>query len=183
MEKKKEEKEILVYSNCEEVELFINGVSQGKKKRNSQDFPAADLRWNASLEKGDNEIRAVGIKKIQGKKQEIVDEIKVGYQTESWNKPANIKVNITPIEQDLVRVDAIIVDEKGIHCLDARNFIRFEIAGDGRLIKNQGTRNGSLYVGASNGTASILVRTNGGKSVVAVKSDKLPTEYVNISMP
>ena len=33
-----EPKEILVYSNCPEVELFVNGVSQGRKKRNSQTF-------------------------------------------------------------------------------------------------------------------------------------------------
>lgn len=38
---KDDRKEILVYSNCDEVELFVNGVSQGVKRRNSQDYPAA----------------------------------------------------------------------------------------------------------------------------------------------
>ena len=34
-----EMKEILVYSNCPQVELIVNGVPQGIKKRNSQDYP------------------------------------------------------------------------------------------------------------------------------------------------
>ncbi len=51
-----EEKEILVYSNCPAVELFVNGQSQGVRKRNSQDFPAAGLRWNVKLAKGQNAL-------------------------------------------------------------------------------------------------------------------------------
>ena len=51
-----EEKEVLVYSNCQAVELFLNGESLGVRKRNSQDFPAAGLRWNVKFEKG--EIRS-----------------------------------------------------------------------------------------------------------------------------
>lgn len=55
-----EPKEILVYSNCPEVELFVNGTSQGRKKRNSQDFPAAGLHWDVALKEGDNQIEARG---------------------------------------------------------------------------------------------------------------------------
>ena len=71
-------KEILVYSNCDEVELFMNGVSQGVKKRNSQDYPAAGLRWNCVYEEGKNEIRAVAVKG----KTKITDEISQEYQTQ-----------------------------------------------------------------------------------------------------
>lgn len=68
---KGDRKEVLVYSNCETVELFVNGISQGVKKRNSQDYPAAGLRWNCVYEEGKNEIRAVA---IQGKTK-VTDEI------------------------------------------------------------------------------------------------------------
>ena len=40
-----EKRMVHVYSNCESVELFLNGQSLGVKKRDSQDFPAAGLRW------------------------------------------------------------------------------------------------------------------------------------------
>ena len=50
--KPEEMKEILVYSNCPQVELIVNGVPQGIKKRNSQDYPAAGLHWNCKLQAG-----------------------------------------------------------------------------------------------------------------------------------
>ena len=48
-----EAKEILVYSNCPEAELFVNGISLGRKKRDSQDYPAAGFHWNAVLKEGE----------------------------------------------------------------------------------------------------------------------------------
>lgn len=57
-----EPKEILVYSNCPAVELFVNGVSQGIKQRNSQDFPAAGLHWKCVLREGENQLKAVAVK-------------------------------------------------------------------------------------------------------------------------
>ena len=66
-----EEKEILVYSNCAAVELFVNGVSQGVKQRNSQDFPAAGLHWNCILKAGENNIKAVAVKGLgKGRSEE-----------------------------------------------------------------------------------------------------------------
>src|SRR5436305_13476363 len=41
---------VKVYSNCREVELFVNGKSAGAKRRNSADFPAAGLRWMVKLD-------------------------------------------------------------------------------------------------------------------------------------
>ena len=38
-----------VYSNCDRAELFLNGKSLGTKQRDSQDFPAAGLRWHCLL--------------------------------------------------------------------------------------------------------------------------------------
>jgi len=64
-----EEKLVKVYSNCAEVELFVNGRSSGIKKRNSQDFPAAGLRWLVKFREGENVLRAVGT-------NEISDEIR-----------------------------------------------------------------------------------------------------------
>ena len=82
--KTNEPKEYLVYSNCPEVELFVNGKSQGKRKRNSQDFPAAGLHWNVSLKEGMNEIEAISTT-INGK---ISDKITQEYQTAKWGKEA-----------------------------------------------------------------------------------------------
>lgn len=171
-----EEKEVLVYSNCQAVELFANGQSLGIRKRDSQDFPAAGLRWNVKFRKGENTLRAVAIEN----EEVVADELTFEYQTEKWGMAKAFLVNTTPVEDGIVEVNAQLVDEKGIRCLDSQEFIYFDIAGDGELIQNQGTASGSRKVQARNGRAQIKVRTHGGTSCVAVKADNVPTSFVTI---
>ncbi|NDV56115.1 glycoside hydrolase family 2 protein [Parabacteroides sp. 52] len=173
---KEEKKEILVYSNCPEVELFVNGVSQGKKKRDSQDFPAAGFHWYVPLIEGENTIRAIGSDK---KNSLIIDEIKQTYQTQKWGKEAEISLTATPLENDQVWIQAELKDAAGVRCLDSRQYIEFSLAGDGKLIQNQGTSTGSYRVQSYNGRACIKLERK-GKCVVAVKSDKLPSIFLSI---
>lgn len=173
---KEERKEILVYSNCDEVELFVNGVSQGVKKRNSQDYPAAGLRWNCLYQEGMNDIRAVGTKK----KVKVTDEIRQEYQTEKWGKETVCQVSVLPSKGDTATVEVQLVDANGVRCLDSKKRIAFELAGDGTLICNQGTSTGSRKLQAYNGRALIRVKTNGGKSCVAVKVEGLPTAFIEL---
>lgn len=170
-----EEKEVLVYSNCPSVELFVNGQSQGIRKRNSQDFPAAGLRWNVKFTKGQNTLRAV-----TAGKEALADELSFEYQTEKWGKEHAFQVTSTPKEDGIVEVEAQLVDSNGIRCLDSRVFVSFDIAGDGELIQNQGTATGSRKVQARNGRAQIRVRTHGGTSCVAVKADKVQTSFITV---
>lgn len=173
---KGDRKEVLVYSNCEEVELFVNGVSQGVKKRNSQDYPAAGLRWNCVYEEGRNDIRAVAVKG----KIEVTDEISQEYQTAKWGKEASMQLSVVSREGDTVLLEAQLFDKDGIRCLDSKKYIEFEQSGDGTLIQNQGTSTGSRKVQAYNGRARIKVKLNNGKSIVAVKSDNLPTVFLDL---
>ena len=168
-----EEKEVLVYSNCQAVELFLNGESLGVRKRDSQDFPAAGLRWNVKFKKGKNTLKAVA---VEGK-QTLNDELVFEYQTEKWGKETAFAVKTTPVGDGIVEVEAQLVDEKGTRCLDSRIFVYFDIAGDGELIQNQGTATGSRKVQARNGRAQIRVRTNQGTSCVAVKADGVQTSF------
>lgn len=173
-----ERKEVLVYSNCKEVELFVNGISQGKKQRDSREFPAAGLRWEVLLNAGKNEIKAIAVAKD---KTILEDEITVRYQTEKWGEEKRLLVSSEGMDEAFVLVKVSLVDEKGIPCLDSKKVIRFELAGDGELVKNQGTVSGSSKVQAANGTASIRVKRGSGKSVVAVKSENLDTQFVTIN--
>jgi beta-galactosidase len=172
-----ENKMIKVYSNCPEVELFVNGRSAGRKKRASQDFPAAGLRWLVRLRDGQNELRAVG---HQGG-VELTDRLALTYQTAKWDKPARLVLETSKTEGDVATVQVRCLDKKGVLCLDARNPVRFDVAGDGRLLDNLGTSTGARQVELYNGRALISLRLNQGVSVVSVSSKDLPTAVLNLS--
>ena len=166
-----EAKLVKVYSNCPTVELFVNGQSAGVKRRNSQDFPAAGLRWLVKFKEGENVVRAIGAG--------IVDEIRFVYQTAKWSKPAKLVLEELRAVDDVSTLEVRTLDEKGVLCLDARNFVRFAVAGDGRLIDNLGTSTTARKVELYNGRAMISVQRK-GKLVVSVSSEGLPTAFLNI---
>ncbi|SCW49451.1 glycoside hydrolase family 2 TIM barrel-domain containing protein [Mucilaginibacter sp. NFR10] len=171
-----EQKVIKVYSNCETAELFLNGKSCGIKKRNSQDFPAAGLRWVVTFKKGSNNIRVVA----QKGKATVTDEINQIYQTDKWDRPAKLIVEKIAEENGFATVQVKVLDKNGIQCLDAINWLSFSLSGDGILQDDLGTSGGSRKVQAYNGRATIKVQTQNGKSVVGVQSPGLQTVFINL---
>lgn len=166
--KPEEPREILVYSNCPEVELIVNGKSHGRKKRNSQDFPAAGLHWNVVLNEGDNSIEAIA---YDGKMR-LRDAIHQAYQTAVWGEPSEIRLTQTTLTADTVLIQAELVDNNGVRCLDAFNFIEFECTDKHALIQNQGTAHGSRRIQAANGLAAIRVKRGDMPVTVGARSGK-----------
>ncbi|WP_230471178.1 glycoside hydrolase family 2 TIM barrel-domain containing protein [Hymenobacter jejuensis] len=167
-----EQKMVKVYSNCEQAELFVNGRSYGVKKRNSQDFPAAGLRWLVTFDNSrENTIKVVA---RQGKTV-VQDEIQQRYQTDKWGKPAKLILEKTAEQNGLATVQVKLLDAHGVQCLDAVNWVSFSLSGDGQLLDDLGTSSGSRKVQVYNGRAVIRVKTNGGKSVVGVQSEGMAT--------
>ncbi|GAC1377663.1 MAG: hypothetical protein NVS3B25_10060 [Hymenobacter sp.] len=170
-----EKKMVKVYSNCDEAELFVNGKSYGLRKRNSQDFPAAGLRWLVELQ-ADNTLRVVARKG----KTVVQDEISQHYQTEKWTRPAKMTLEKLSDHNGVVTLQVKLLDAKGVPCLDAANWLNYSLTGDGRMIDDQGTSSGSRKVQACNGRGIIRIETDGGKSVVGVRSEGLATVFFNL---
>jgi beta-galactosidase len=142
---------VIAYSNCDTVELFLNGRSFGAK---SYVFPqqghskswngytrpyiaptTSDLHlsWDVPYEPGT--LKAVGRK--NGK---IVTE-----EVRTTSKPAAIRLsadrhNVNADSHDIVNVKVEIVDENGLVVPTSDNLIEFKIEGEGILI---GTDNGN----------------------------------------
>jgi beta-galactosidase len=114
-----------VYSNCDEVELFLNEVSQGSKTKPKDDSPRA---WDLSFEKGT--IRAVGKNNgkavasethtTAGEPYQIVLEAARNTVSSDWN--------------DVVYVQAKVVDEKGVVCPNASKMITFSASSNAEII-------------------------------------------------
>jgi beta-galactosidase len=167
---------VKVYSNCEAAELFLNGASQGAKRRNSQDFPAAGLHWLVKFKAGENVLKAVGHRKTAT----VEDALLLQYQTDKWDAPARIELRETARDRGNVKVEARLLDAKGVLCLDARDRVWFGLTGDGLLLGDTGTSTGSRSVEVYNGRAEISLSRNDGTSVVSVRSKILPTAFLTI---
>ena len=176
-----EQKMVKVYSNCETAEMFLNGKSLGTRTRDSQNYPAAGLRWIAPFDEGKNTLRVVARKGAAT----VEDEIEFLYQTEKWGSPAEMrlteKARSTVNGQRMVTVEAKLYDAKGVLCLDAKNRVRFSMAGPGTLIDNQGTSNGSRLVEMCNGRSEITLIAGDGRCTVAVATERIPTAFYLVS--
>jgi beta-galactosidase len=168
---------VKVYSNCAEVELFLNGQSCGVRQRNSQDFPAAGLRWSCKFAPGRNTLRAVA----QKSNPQVTDEITFTYQTEKWGKPVALQLAEVSRSAGVVTVEAKLFDALGVLCLDARNRVRFSIAGAGTLLDNLGTSTGSRLVELYNGRAIISFSHNEGVSAIGVSGDGVTGALLTVS--
>ena len=168
-----EEKEVKVYSNCPEVELFLNGKSVGVKKRNVSVYPAAGLHWNVKLNEGANQLRAVG--------KGVSDELTVGYQTKRWGKPAKLKLEEIAQKDGIATMEVRMFDTNDVPCLDCSNIVRFGLAGDGRLIDNLGTSTGSRAVQLYNGRATIQAEITNYKACVSVSSEGRKPQFKYIT--
>jgi len=172
-----EEKLVKVYSNCNEAELFVNGKSQGIKRRHSQDFPAAGLRWNVLYLNGENFLKVIARKG----KVTVTDEIMQNYQTDKWGKPTQITLTKTAQAGDTATVEVKLLDDHKTLCLDARNVVTFGLAGDGKLLDNLGTVSGSRVVELQNGRAIIRIKLNGGLSMASVKCPNMQTVFCQLA--
>ncbi|HEX4153970.1 MAG TPA: glycoside hydrolase family 2 TIM barrel-domain containing protein [Acidobacteriaceae bacterium] len=175
-----EQKLLKVYSNCDQVELFLNNKSLGSKRRNSQDFPAAGLRWTTPLPAGDVHLRAVGHRSGPKGSKTVTDEISFRYETRPWGKPARLQLTELSRKDNLITLEALLVDEAGLPCLDARNVVRFSIAGDAHLLDNLGTVGGSRVVQLANGRAWITLRLH-SNATAGVTTQGLPSALLNLA--
>lgn len=168
-----EKKQVLVYSNQPEVELFVNGVSMGKRKRNVSDFPAAGLHWDVNLQEGANVIEA--------RSTGLYDKIEQSYQVKKWGKPTRFDIVSSEVDaaSGEARVEVQLVDAAGVPCLDASDWIEFGVAGDGTLIADQGTSTGSRRLQAYNGRAICRVQLR-GKAVVSACASGVETALISL---
>jgi beta-galactosidase len=161
--KKGEKRSVQVYSNCDRAELFLNGESLGTMRRDSQDFPAAGLRWEVAFASGPNHLRAVATKG----EVTVQDDIYLTYQSEPWGKPVQLKLSQKERKDSIVTVEAKLLDAEGVLCLDSAQTVRFSLAGAGSLIDNLGTTRGSREVQLSNGRAEISITRKAGCRIEA----------------
>jgi beta-galactosidase len=129
---------VVVYSNCEEVELFLNGQSQGKQLVPDDDAPN---QWELLYQPGT--IRVVG--RMGGKEVATHEHltasepVKLVLTTEKQELPYNW--------DEVVYVTATVVDKNGIRCPNTDHNVKFSLSGPGEIVSvdNSSTHSHERY--------------------------------------
>ena len=154
--------DVWVNSNADDVELFLNGKSLGKKEmpRNSH------LQWQVKYEPG--KLEAVAFKK--GKRLTAKVET-TGQAIEVVLTP--YKTTMTADGKDATVINISLIDREGREVPDADNMIRFFISGDAKII---GVGNGDPSSHESDKCAEGLWQRSAfnGKCQVIIQAGKNP---------
>jgi beta-galactosidase len=168
---------VWVHSNCQEVELFLNDVSQGKQTGK----PYHHLEWKVQYVPG--RLVAKGVR----------DGIPITSSVETTGAPAAIRLTadrsvLAADNADLAVVNVAVVDAQGRMVPVADNKVSFTVTGPARLI---GVGNGDPSShepdkahsrSAFNGLAQCIVQTTfkSGKIVLKAESPGLKADSVTL---
>ena len=180
-----EEVELWAYSNCDEVELTVNGKKLGRQKMPKN----GHLKWKATYQPG--QVVAIGYKNGKRILTEVIATTKPAFKTV-------LKADRQTIDadgRDVAVITIEIQDEKGRIVPNACPMLKFQLEGDAHII---GAGNGDpMYLGedhpqnqnckefsipAFNGLAQILVQSSDAASTITLRcmSDELKTGNVVI---
>lgn len=181
-----EEVELWAYSNCDEVELVVNGKKLGRQKMPKN----GHLKWKAIYQPG--KVVAYGYKNGKRTMTQTIETTKPAYKTV-------LKANRQELMadgRDMVIITVEVQDQKGRIVPDACPLLQFTLEGDARIL---GVGNGDpMYLGedhpkdkncrqftipAFNGLAQVLVQSGEKASTVDLhcQGDNLQTGSIRIS--
>lgn len=168
-----------VYSNCEEVELFLNGKSLGKKAKPADDSPR---NWMVDYEEGT--IRAVG---YNGGKAVA------NFELNTAGAPAKLVVTVDKTRllnhwDDVAAVTVKVTDANGVLVPDASDLVSFKIDGAGVIANVDSADNSShelfqaterrAYQGVC--FANLKAKANSGKIVLTASAPGLKSASVTL---
>lgn len=170
---------IRVYSNCERVELFVNGHSCNSKTLDPTAFPARGLVWSVPLQQGTNEIRAVGTTADGQTIEHTITQtlVPVGGPVAAM---AGRWEAVVFEGHPAVLATIQLADQAGIPVLTDERRVQFGLVGTGRLLVNQGISTGSGLVETANGRATIHILGADETTILQAQVDNLPTYQLEI---
>jgi len=156
--------DVWVQTNLDEVELFLNGNSQGVKKVER----LGHVQWSVPYAHGNIEARGTKSGKV------ILTE-----RRETTSKPTQLRLTadrttVRADGRDLAVLSLEVLDEKSRLVPIAKNLIQFEISGEGAIL---GVGNGdpschepdkALQRSAFNGLCMVLVQSTGTRGTIHI---------------
>jgi beta-galactosidase len=172
--------DVVAYTNCDEVRLFLNHQPLETKKIHSKD--KVSLRWKIPF--------AAGVLKAEGyRKGQLVatDSVKTAGDIAKIELSAD-KNTLKPDRKDLSFITVKIADEHGVLVPNSDNLVHFELEGEGEII---GVANGnpmSLEPAkgkerrAFSGMCQVVVQSAGKKGNIRLKASSLGLPEASVTI-
>ncbi|MBU3024192.1 glycoside hydrolase family 2 TIM barrel-domain containing protein [Zobellia galactanivorans] len=168
---------VVAYSNCDSVELFLNGKSLGTKEMGD----AMDLMWKVPYTPGT--LMAKGIK--DGKV--VCEKVIV-----TADRPAKIELladtdTVNANGQDVVHVEVNIRDKDNNFVPNASNEIKFTLTGEATIlaVDNGDPKSEESFIGdtrkAFNGKCIIIVKTTKKQGEFTIKAESEGLKMATVS--
>ncbi|MDT0551839.1 sugar-binding domain-containing protein [Urechidicola vernalis] len=122
---------VVVYTNCESAELFLNGKSLGEKNITSE----RQIVWQVPYKSG--ELKVVAKNNSKPVVEQIYNSAEIGTKVQLKAD----KVTVKPNKTDVIQIEVAIVDSKNVIVPEGDNFVEFEISGPAKLL---GVENGDI---------------------------------------
>lgn len=173
--------DVWAYTNCEEVELFLNDKSLGLKKKNSDKL---HLQWRVPFEPG----KLVALGKINGS-EVLRKEVHTAGEPERIDLSAD-RSSLDSDGSDLSFITVTVVDKNGIQVPYADNLVSFAIEGDASIA---GVDNGSQTSmepfkaskrKAFHGKCLLVVKAGNkqGEVTITASSDGLKSDTIKLNL-
>ena len=159
---------VMVYTNADSVELFLNSKSQGSKTMSISS--TGHLEWSVPFATGTLEARAT-----KGGTVVVTDTLKTAGTAAALTAKAD-RASITANGRDLAYVEVDVVDALGVIVPQANNKIDFTISGPGTLVGLDGgdATNHDSYKGTSHaafsGKLMAIVQSTGTAGTITLKA-------------
>ncbi len=171
--------EVWAYTNCDEAELLLNGVSLGKRKT---PYPA-HAEWFVPYEAGRLEV--VGFKDGC----EVCRDVK-----ETTGRAVSLKLSLLNPDikangKDIAVFNCTAVDEHGFEVPNASAFVRFNCGGDGEIIGTGASPSDhspvtrperQMFSGLA--TVGVKLGCKGGMLTLRAECDILDSAYISIDL-
>ncbi|MGH7492302.1 MAG: glycoside hydrolase family 2 TIM barrel-domain containing protein [bacterium] len=173
-----QKRQVCVYSNSDEVSLFLNGENLGRKRRQENAFPACGLNWSVLFQEGLNTLLALG---IDGGQETARDSMLLEYSFEKNEAPAQLRLSSKPLANGNLLIEVRAVDAQGRLCLDYNERVYFDHGGTGTLLADYGTPTRSRVIELANGKAAIeFVPEKGARATIEARTHDLQGSYLVI---
>jgi beta-galactosidase len=149
-----------VYSNCDQVELFLNNKSLGRKTIDVNTYVG---HWHVNYK--DGTLKAIGYKS----NKRVTGHILKTASIVNRMVPKSTKTILNADGNDMSLIEISLVDRNGVPVYDADDKIEVNVSGEGSLV---GLDSGDMfYTGLYK---SNIRKAYNGKLLIAIKSSEIP---------